>query len=264
MEDIGVSPRLAAVAAGVPQCGTLADVGTESAALPALLLARGRCRAAIAIDRSPAAVRAARRRLGQLALAERCDVRLGDGLAPLRAGEADVVTISGVGARSIIRMFEADLARVAGRGPAPLFVLQPMSEPHLLRRWICGQGRPLGVVQLRESLAEDAGRYYHVIVAGDSAKGPIAGVPEDRLAAAAGDADPLALADLGPYLLAGPDPLLVPYLRWRRASLANLIARAQESGSLRGNRKAETARLLADALARTEEAVQRSFDRAEG
>lgn len=257
MENAGLSPRLYAVAGGVPGCGTLADVGTETAALPAYLLSAGRCRRAIAVDRSPQAISSARRRLQQLDVTERCDLRLGDGLSPLRPGEADAIVISGVGARSIIHMLDADLARLVGQRAVPVLVLQPMSEPHLLRHWILRRGRSLGVTLLRESLAEDAGRYYHVMIAGDPVDSPVAAVPDDRLEAAARAADPLAAADLGLQLLAGPDPLLVPYLRWRRESLGNLISRAQESGSVRGNRKAEAARLLADAFARTEKALHR-------
>jgi len=256
MENVSLPPRLAAVADSVPASSTLADIGTEQASLPAHLLLAGRCALAVGIDRSPRALSAARQRMDELGLSARCELRPGDGLAPLRAGEAEVVVVAGVGARSIIRMLRSDLARLAGAQPVPLLICQPMSEPHLLRHWIADSGRPLRIGLLRERLAEDAGRYYHVLIAGSPEQKRVVAVPEAELARACALAGPLAIADLGLHLLAGPDPLLGPYLDWRRRSLRHLAARAGESGSRAGERRAEAARLLEQALAQTVKALE--------
>lgn len=254
MDGPRLSARQAAVAEMVPRCRVLADIGTERAVLPAFLLLEGRCERAVGVDRSRNVLREAAGLLAGLELQGRCELRLGDGLAPVSPGEADVIVIAGIGGRLIIRLLERDLPRLAG-WPLAL-VLQPMSEPELLRRWLAARGPGMGAGQLAERLVAEAGRYYHVLVAGSPERaGMAAPAPESE-----GDAvrrlGATAAWCLGPYLLSGPDPLLPDYIRWRRRSLDALVERASAGGSPAGMRRALSARRLERALARVEKLLR--------
>ncbi|HRI08373.1 MAG TPA: tRNA (adenine(22)-N(1))-methyltransferase TrmK, partial [Nannocystaceae bacterium] len=63
MRAPSLSPRLQAIAAMIPRGAVIADVGTDHALLPAWLVARGLAPRAIASDRAPGPLRAARRSL---------------------------------------------------------------------------------------------------------------------------------------------------------------------------------------------------------
>ena len=145
--------RLATVAGLVPAGSRVADVGTDHGRLPRLLLAHDLARSCVAIDvRAIDAVVPPR-------FSGRLEFRRGAGLAALAPADAiDVVVIAGLGARSIVRILDDE--RRASLG-ARRFVLQPQSEPALLRRWLASAG--LGIVE--ERVALDRGRLYPVIAA---------------------------------------------------------------------------------------------------
>jgi tRNA (adenine22-N1)-methyltransferase len=246
-----LSPRQSAVAEMVPRCRVLADIGTERAVLPAFLLLEGRCERAVGVDRSAHVLREAAELLAALELEDRCELRLGDGLAALGETEAQVIVLAGIGGRLIVRLLERDLPRLRSR--PRVLVLQPMSEPELLRQWLATTGEErYGVVQLAERLVLDAGRYYNVLVAGDAdwaGFSPPAKAAQSRIAGVMGET---AAADLGVFLVAGRDPLLPGFIRWRRTSLEHLIEKASAGRSPEGVRKAVSARRLERALARVE------------
>ena len=85
-------------------------------------------------------------------LAERIDLRLGDGLTPLVPGEADVLIIAGMGGalmQRILREGEA-AARAAVR-----LILSPQSELEQFRRFL----RDENYFIERERLVEEDGKY---------------------------------------------------------------------------------------------------------
>lgn len=257
MDGLRLSPRQSAVAEMVPRCRVLADIGTERAVLPAFLLLEGRCERAVGVDRSAHVLREAAGLLSGLELDGRCELRLGDGIAALGDDEAQVIVVAGVGGRLTVRLLERDLPHMRGRPIA--LVLQPMSEPELVRRWLAAAGAQLGVPQLAERLVRDAGRYYNVMVAGDpEVAGTSAPSPAERQAIA-GHLGDTAVGDLGVFLVAGRDPLLPGFIQWRRASLENLIQRASADRSPAGVRRAVSARRLERALARVETLLPEQF-----
>jgi tRNA (adenine22-N1)-methyltransferase len=150
-----VAGRLAAIASLVPQGARVADVGTDRALLPRVLLRTGRASYCLAIDRSPQVIRAAR-----LALAGfdgPLELRCGDGLAAIvERDRIDVVVLAGLGARSIVRVLD-DPRRLLLR-PSRL-VLQPQSEPERLRGWLAAEGLEL----VGERHARERGRSYVVL-----------------------------------------------------------------------------------------------------
>ncbi|HYZ00685.1 MAG TPA: tRNA (adenine(22)-N(1))-methyltransferase TrmK [Candidatus Binatia bacterium] len=140
-------PRLAAVAAAVPPgAGSVVDVGAGDGQL-ALEMARRGLRV-VATERTPAALARLR------AAAPGLDCRLGDGLAPLSAGEVEGAIVAGLGGRSIARLLAR--ARPAALGLRWL-VLQPQDRAHELERGLEGYAVCLG------AWAVQGRRLYRVI-----------------------------------------------------------------------------------------------------
>ena len=128
-ERPALQPRLRAIADLVPAGSRLADIGTDHGYIPIDLLLDGRISAAIATDIGALPLDHARRTARCCGLTEGIDFRLGDGLAPLAPGEADVIVIAGMGGDSVAAILSA--APWAREGP--LLLLQPMSKAEVLR-----------------------------------------------------------------------------------------------------------------------------------
>ncbi len=135
-----LSERLRALADQVLPGGPLADIGADHGYLARSLLQEGHIPRAILVERSAGPISQLRRlRLPNL------EVRGGDGLEPLRPGEAHSIVIAGMGARAILRILQRGLpvAQAAAR-----LVVQPNAQPELLRATL----PPLGLVQTDEQL----------------------------------------------------------------------------------------------------------------
>lgn len=153
---IQLGNRLKAVAGMVRHGSRLADVGTDHAYLPAYLIQKGTCPFAIAADIRVGPVASAKRTVEECGLTAQIDVRLGDGLSPIRVGEAEDIVIAGMGGETI-----ADILSEASwiRDPAVHLILQPMSKPERLRRFLMEQGFAIA----EEDVAEEDGRLYTVL-----------------------------------------------------------------------------------------------------
>lgn len=85
--SLSLSKRLSAVAELVPQCETLADIGTDHGLLPAFLLSSGRASRAVCTDINPLPLSSAVVTFERLGLSSLADFRVGDGLGPLLPGK---------------------------------------------------------------------------------------------------------------------------------------------------------------------------------
>ena len=131
-------PRLEAVLRLVPVGDPVADIGSGHGALALALAARGQ--RVIATERTSATMAGLRAdlgpHLGVTAGANTLVTRVGEGLAPIGAGEVETAVIAGMGARTIVRILES-----AAWLPRWL-VLQPIQEPQLVAAWIARRGWP--------------------------------------------------------------------------------------------------------------------------
>ncbi len=150
--------RLAAVAAFVPRGARAADVGTDHAYLAIALLNEQDVETVIATDKNEGPCAAARRTISASGFANRVQVRLGDGLAPLSPGEVDTVCIAGMGG-GLIASILAEGAEVLAE--VSRLVLQPMNDAAALRQWLYDNGWHI----VEESLATADGRLYEIIAA---------------------------------------------------------------------------------------------------
>ena len=149
-------PRLRAIAGLVPEgCRCLADIGTDHGYIPAELLRSGRAEKAVAADIGAAPLDRARQTARLYGLENRIDFRLGDGLAVLKPGEADVIVIAGMGGDNIAEILSA----APWSRDGPLLLLQPMSRAEVLRQWLAEREFCLRA----ERLVQDKGVLYPIL-----------------------------------------------------------------------------------------------------
>ena len=180
-KELRLQPRLQCLADLVPSGARLADVGTDHAYLPVWLLTHGRIRRAVASDINAAPLAHARRVAEAYGVAESIDFRLCAGLDAIRRDEADTVAIAGMGGETILTI----LKNAAWDWTGAALLLQPMTKPELLRRWLTENGFHI----TSEHLARDKGVIYVVIQASTGQSPPLTnaeawcgtGVPYDPL-----------------------------------------------------------------------------------
>ncbi len=117
--------RLKVVARQV-RCGTHADIGSDHGHLLKALLASGRIERGIAIENKTQPYANSQATLAGF----NAEVRLADGLAGLASGEADCLSICGMGGESIVRILDAYPDRVPDTA-----IFQPNRKPELVRAW---------------------------------------------------------------------------------------------------------------------------------
>ncbi|MCR2803165.1 tRNA (adenine(22)-N(1))-methyltransferase [Paenibacillus soyae] len=155
---IKLSKRLQRIADYVSTGGRVADIGSDHALLPVYLLQSGKSRSAIAGELNAGPYMAAKKQAADANLTALLEVRQGDGLAVLKPGETDTVTIAGMGGLLMREILET--GRQAGKleGVTEL-VLQPNVGEDAVRLWLLEQGWYLA----NESILEEDGKIYEVL-----------------------------------------------------------------------------------------------------
>ena len=184
---IQLDERLRAAEELAGRCNRVVDVGTNHGFLPAHMLRKGLCGKAILCDVSADALTRARETVAAEGLEEKTRLIVTDGLKGIEISKGDVVTICGMGARTIAHILEEN--------PGCPVVMQPNVEVRLLRR----QLEKIGMHIARESIAVAGGRYY-VLLRAEPGRGETLSDYE---------------AHIGPALLRDRPPLFREYLRWR-------------------------------------------------
>ena len=128
-----LDPRLQAVADEIARLGVSvhADIGSDHARLPLYLLEQNLVQKIIAVEKHPQPFERSREALREVA----AEVRLGEGLEPLRLGEINSLSMSGMGAPLMVRI----LRHSPHKRPDHL-VLQPNASPKSLRCWALQNG----------------------------------------------------------------------------------------------------------------------------
>jgi len=191
--------RLVALATMVPPGSCVADIGTDAARLPRMLLRAGLARHCIATDVVGTGLELAEKLCGPELTEGRLELRRGTGLAALtRRDGVDVVVVAGLGAHKIVRILGDDRARWLSVGR---LVLQPQTDPVLVRRWLLDHEYAL----VLETMVRERGNDYVIIGA------------EPRKDARDTWRGPLAIDDLleaGPCLIRSADTLVRDH--WER------------------------------------------------
>ena len=143
-------------------CKVLADIGTDHAFIPTEAIKRKLAKKAIACDISPGPLGIAKKNIIKEDLAEYIELRLGDGLKPIRHGEACAIVIAGMGGMRILNIIEESFEKV---GKTSL-ILQPQHDASKLRRGLFD----LGIDIYGEYLAKEGERFYEILCASKSSE----------------------------------------------------------------------------------------------
>jgi len=163
---VRLSKRLLQVAAFVPHGSVLADIGTDHALLPVYLVQQDIIKRAVAGELNEGPYEAARQQVLSAGLTQRIDVRRGNGLSVIMPGEADTVTIAGMGGALITDILSAGLARLAG---VDTLILQPNVAEDAVRRWLLEHD----YVLLDEAILTEDGVTYEILHAEHARVAPI-------------------------------------------------------------------------------------------
>lgn len=152
----------------------VADVGCDHGRLSCALIQRNLVKRCIATDISAPSLQKAERLIRQIGLQHRIETRIGDGLEPICAAEADAIAILGMGGTLMTQILDVS-PPLKG---AKFCVLQPMRAAEDIRRWLYERKYPIR----EDRVVLDAGRYYQMFSIGapekERQKLPL-GWPED-------------------------------------------------------------------------------------
>ena len=148
-----LSERLSSVASMVTAGNCLADVGTDHGYVPIYLYERNVIPRAIAMDVNKGPLERARLHIAEYGYQEAIETRLSDGLAALKAGEADSVVIAGMGGPLMVKILSAHPEVTASLKE---LILQPQSEISEMRSWLYEQGYEI----VEEHMVYEDGKYY--------------------------------------------------------------------------------------------------------
>ena len=151
-----LSRRLETILSLVPTGSTAADIGTDHGLVPAELVGRGICSYVIASDLRKSPLNAARMLVKERGLADKIDLRLGDGLQTVAPGEAGTLILAGMGGalmQKILSEGEA-VARAAKQ-----LILSPQSEVPQFRRFL----QENAYTVRSEQVVEEDGKFYFIL-----------------------------------------------------------------------------------------------------
>ena len=151
-----LGPRLQTVASFVPKGAKLGDIGTDHAYLPIALYEAQQISRAVAIDVHEGPYQSALAAVKARHLETVIDVRFGDGLMPLEPGEVNVLTLAGMGGRTMLDILSA---RPDVLESVHELVLQPQGAERAVRLALLGDGWRLKA----ERLVEEDNRIYVVM-----------------------------------------------------------------------------------------------------
>mgnify|MGYP003445249336 FL=1 len=158
MENIKLNERLLTAVQFVREGSRLADVGTDHGYLPISLILEGRIAFAIAADINRGPLDKADENIHKYALDGKIKTVLCDGLRSIDKDEVDDVAIFGMGGELIVKILdEAPWLK----DPAKRLILQPMTHPEKLRKYLADNGYRI----IGEALSFDRGKIYQTICA---------------------------------------------------------------------------------------------------
>lgn len=158
MQTYHLGGRLSLCARYVREGSRLADIGTDHAYLPIAMIESGRCVCALACDINPLPLTSARENIARRNLSDRIVTRLGNGLDPVGADEADDIVIAGMGGELIADILDA--CPWIGDANKRL-ILQPMTRHETLIRYLYEHGFAIDA----QDAVTDSGKSYTVICA---------------------------------------------------------------------------------------------------
>lgn len=168
---MALSKRLEQVATMIPQCHTVADVGTDHGFLAVALIEKEIAQQVLAIDVNRGPLESAKNFVKERGLEEKITCRLGDGLAATSEGEVDCAVICGMGGEL--------MQHIISVGPEWLqtYVLQPQSHREELKKFLVQNG--YGITE--EQCLQEGKQYYDIWVVEQGVSSVYATLPADSI-----------------------------------------------------------------------------------
>ena len=151
-----LSKRMALLASKVTEGNRLADVGTDHGYIPIVLVQEKKIPSAIAMDVNIGPLNRAQEHIQAYGLDTYIETRLSDGLAKLRAGEADTVLIAGMGGPLTVRILSEGMHCLDS---VKELILQPQSDIQQVRAYL--SSHQFRIVE--EDIVLDEGKFYPVM-----------------------------------------------------------------------------------------------------
>lgn len=111
---------------------TLADIGCDHAFIPIFALEQNKIDGAIAIDIAALPLANAKKNISLRGLSNKIKTRLGEGLFPLNDGEAECITIAGLGSSTILEI----LKNIGKFSSIKQLIISPQTNLNLFREFI--------------------------------------------------------------------------------------------------------------------------------
>lgn len=213
-----VSKRIEFIVNNLDKVECLADIGTDHGYVPLRALEEGKANRIIACDVNKDPLDKAKLNAILEGIGDELEFRLGSGLKPLDAGEANEVVIAGMGGNLIRDILEADLEKVSA---VEMLVLQPAQNPEILRQYLYENNYEI----IKEDLCKDEGIFYELF----------------KVKRAEGQAIELdsIYYEVSPMLLRQKHPLMKEYLELKVKEYNKILGFITEETESAINRKKE-------------------------
>lgn len=155
---IKLSVRLRTVATFITEGAYFADIGSDHAYLPCYVCLYDGKAHAIAGEVKDGPFKSALETVNKYDLSSRVEVRLGDGLHVLQAGEVNLLVIAGMGGSLIRSILEEGKDRLRG---VQRIIAQPNVNERNVRKWFYENNYTITY----EEILEESGHIYEIIVA---------------------------------------------------------------------------------------------------
>ncbi len=153
---IELSNRLQMIASKIRVGSRLADIGSDHALLPVYLAQKGVIASAIAGEYNPGPLEAAKKQVEQSGCSHIIEIREGNGLSVLQHGEANVITIAGMGGALITQILTEGQSKLEQVNE---MILQPNVGEELVRHWLVKHNWCL----IDENIVLEDGKIYEIL-----------------------------------------------------------------------------------------------------
>lgn len=155
---MNLTPRLRSIVNHVPQGTICGDIGTDHAYIPIYLIQNKICPKVIATDVRLGPLEIARKQIKRAGCEKQIEIRLGNGLKPLKLEEVETIVIAGMGGLLIQDILE-NSKKITKK--IKTFILQPMTAQRELREYLIKNNFKI----VEEDLTKEGQRVYEIMIA---------------------------------------------------------------------------------------------------